>query len=193
LPRCNNRQQNSADCGNTAAGIGIAVILRHDAKVVSAFFARLFGSKLFATSGNPFNHKRLESLLGITPSQQTAEEVSSMRSTKRITTYLMGAGLALSVAAFAPLAFAQDSGANGANAGSTSPSTMPNNAASAAAGDPVNNSAVTPPSGPINGSNKATNPDPAADPDPATNSNSMNGSAPGSSAPSGSDSSNTAP
>ena len=52
-----------------------------------------------------------------------------MRSMKRFSTYLLGAGLALSVAAFAPAAFAQDSGASGTTSGSASSGSMGSNSA----------------------------------------------------------------
>jgi hypothetical protein len=116
-----------------------------------------------------------------------------MRSTKRPISYLLGAGLLLSVAAFARPTLAQDSGTNGATAEGTSPSTVANSAASPAGGASTNNGAVTPPSGPTMGSDKATSADPATDPDPASNTDSMNSSAPGSSTAADTDSTKAAP
>ena len=83
-----------------------------------------------------------------------------MRSIKRLSTYLLGAGLALSVAALAPVAFAQDPG----TIGSTSGSTAPNSAVTPSSGAAANNSTgMAAPSGPNGGSdNSAANPNSAA-------------------------------
>src|SRR5437763_5934412 len=94
---------------------------------------------------------------------------ASMRSMKRLTTYFVGAGLALSVAAFAPAAFAQDGGGSTApGAGSSSSSTMGSSSGasnpSGAAGSNDNSSGgMTSPSGPVSGSS-ANNPNSAASP-----------------------------
>jgi hypothetical protein len=93
----------------------------------------------------------------------SAGDLFSMYSMKRLSSYLLGAGLALSVAVFAAPAIAQDSGNNGSTAGSTSPSMAPNNAAS------PGNGGVTDDSGASSPSAKSPNPDAAANPDTANN------------------------
>src|SRR6266851_2163580 len=158
---------------------------------VAAAFGALCHPELLAT-GWPSGQKRLARRLAVTLSRQISQEEWIMRS-KRLSTYLFGAGLALSVAAFAPAAFAQDTGTNGSTAGSSSSSMAPNSEASPGAATD-NSGGMTSPSGPVSGSaSSATNPNSAASPAMPNGSMGSSNTSPGSSNSTSGGSTNTAP
>jgi hypothetical protein len=157
---------------NKALGIGVAVEMPRDCwqqHTKSGCSRNLVRDKRS-------RHRIAYSLSGIEQSacRSKSPEENIMSAKKQFTTYLLGAGLALSVAAFAPATFAQSSGGAAAgalnsNMGSTS-TTNPGNSSSNGNGKAADPSAtdntMTSPSASVTGSdNSAANSDYPSSPD----------------------------